>query len=363
VTVATLLFSLVILALPVAVIGSTFGQVWESFDSERRKDMANLRNEKVFVTSTIQRLDPTSMSKLMFIEVWNHQGSGSEDSQEALQCQYRGTGSTFMGEATIELDLLDTRVVKQYKMPLGANNEWKRHVSGHITVRYEWTPSALIDRTKGESDDQHSPEEAPPEFEVRGQLEVTIVSAEQLINLDFARQPCVSSPYCTVMLYPNSPGPDQDLKPHIWRTETRRETLCPQWNASHVCNFNWEKTNVADHVEAWIKKRPAKERAGSKDTESSMVDAEAGKMMQVLSMLQEVGAELERTKGAVQILKRKVDRLSPMIPVSHQSSQQSVARSAPCSVSTADSAGIAALDLAGLRSCDTSRRASATTMT
>merc|ERR550525_1553202 len=129
-----MVFSLVILALPVGVIGSTFSKIWQDFDDERKQEKDERRHEMRHIIKAIQMLDPPRFSKLLFVQVWHDPLDNDQLGETALH---------FMGEATLELELpLDTQVSKQHILRLEDNPDLvKRFVSGHVTLKYEWKPS------------------------------------------------------------------------------------------------------------------------------------------------------------------------------------------------------------------------------
>merc|ERR1719188_1156152 len=77
-------------------------------------------------------------------------------------------------------------------------------------------------------------------FELLGQLKVTVISADHLINLDCSRRNGASSPYALVLTYPTSPKSQGNLQPRVWRTPTCGNSNHPRWNASHCFKFEWK---------------------------------------------------------------------------------------------------------------------------
>merc|ERR1712110_626940 len=73
----------------------------------------------------------------------------------------------------------------------------RRDASGTITVLCEWTPRPHSELP------ELPPEEKP---ELTGTLKVTLISAQNLINLNCSRPHCASNPYCMVLCYPKSPA-------------------------------------------------------------------------------------------------------------------------------------------------------------
>merc|ERR550532_819737 len=71
-----MLFSLAILTLPVGVIGSTFAQVWIDYKKECVDAVTIKQDQLCYITSAIQRLEPSRLSNLMLFEVWHDKEGG-----------------------------------------------------------------------------------------------------------------------------------------------------------------------------------------------------------------------------------------------------------------------------------------------
>jgi len=127
----TMLFSLIILALPVGVIGNCFSTVWDEYAEEREKEAKELAKETNYITQSTQSLDPSCMSNLMLIEVWNNDASSPS----------RTNPSNFMGEVKLSMELPISQVSKTQMLPLEENHDIiQRSVSGKLMVHYKWTP-------------------------------------------------------------------------------------------------------------------------------------------------------------------------------------------------------------------------------
>jgi len=317
VAVLTMIFSLVILALPVGVIGGTFSQVWDEYKIERQRVAEMREREMVFITSAIQRLDPTRLSRLMLIEVWNDQLGGEGVSG-------RPAPARFMGEVTVMLDLpFDQPVTKTEKLRLEQNNDLvKRSVSGSITVKYEWAPNRKAMSTENLPRLNQTQEDA---FELYGDLKLTLVSAERLINLDFAKKNGASSPYCMVLCYPISPV-NHELHPSVWRSPTASNNLNPHWDATHSFSFAWSRPSGLQRVavgqpqatwnhEGIIPTGEPKQieqpssGAGGLGSRPQTVGV-APRLDEVLNALREIGRELVQVRQEVRSLNSRVDKLS-----------------------------------------------------
>jgi len=329
VAVLTMVFSLVILALPVGVIGGTFSQVWDDYKLERKQAAETRRNEMIFITKAIQRLDPTRMSSLMLIEVWNDQ-LGDEG-----YCE-RPAPAKFMGEVTLQLDLPMTQeVTKREKLHLEQNNDMvKRAITGSITVEYKWVPRNRQNGTALQLGDDlviTGRQSITETFELEGTLTVTIVSAENLVNLDFTKRDSASSPYCMVLCYPTSPDKGDSLYPCVWRTPTVKNNLNPVWDKAKAFSFNWKPKQVTEQVAStrrtWESTddftKPlaaalqpgdgAPQGSGSPNSALAAVASAAPKLDEVLNILRDLTTDLGHVREEVRALSGRVERLSAYV--------------------------------------------------
>jgi hypothetical protein len=244
VAVATMMFSLVIAALPVGVIGGNFSTVWDECEEDKRKAKAEKREESGTIKVSNQRfLAFETMSKLMVIDVWNERFP--EKNREAWKESAWPLKGDFMGCARFELKLSPTQRESEEKtLELRADYDMvPRKVSGKITVRYEWTP--------GDPPPSAASQEAPSvegELLLSGILKLTIVSAQNLINLNLGRpHGCLSNPYCMVLCYPKSADKSASVcaglvQPCIWRAPSVNNNLDPKWNWTHTFSYTWNAT-------------------------------------------------------------------------------------------------------------------------
>jgi len=254
-----MVWSLVILALPVGVIGGTFTQVWDEFAKQKVRDAENLRREMFYVANAMQKIEPSRVSKSMLLQVWNDDGSSKSECDAVMPA----SPEDFMGEVKLDLTLpMDRSVIKTQKLWLQPNlQRAKRKVHGSVTIQYEWTPhstdqAASSARSNGSHQLPHQVNEAgdaktqvlalrsssaseADKVQLKGTLRFAIVSASNLVNTDWSRKGGASSPYALVICYPNSPAHDEMLRPVVWRAETAACTLHPKWNVSHTFDFLW----------------------------------------------------------------------------------------------------------------------------
>merc|ERR1712072_832138 len=106
-----MLFSMVIAALPVGVIGNNFSQVWEEVNDYKKNSVAIKQREQKEIKVSMQKFAPFEvMSSLMVIDVWNERfpyGLGGVPPTLDLESKkdempMRGD---FMGQVRIDLKL------------------------------------------------------------------------------------------------------------------------------------------------------------------------------------------------------------------------------------------------------------------
>jgi len=238
IAVLLMMFSLIIAALPVGVIGSNFSEVWDALENQKKDAREVTLQEMKSIKVAMQRFTPFEvMSKLVVIEVWNERFPSTTDEawgpEGANFSQVMPNSGDFMGQARFELILPPNESVT-CEVPLRLqpdDNRVKRIVAGSVLVRYTWTPS----------------KDADSDALLKGKLEVTLVSGKDLIDINCSRPGMVSNPFCLVICYPTCKSMDGDLLvPKIWRTPVQINTLTPRWECSHDFDFNWGSQDVAD---------------------------------------------------------------------------------------------------------------------
>mmetsp|Transcript_26911 Transcript_26911/g.52748 ORF Transcript_26911/g.52748 Transcript_26911/m.52748 type:complete len:740 (+) Transcript_26911:119-2338(+) len=300
VAVITMLFSLVILALPVGVIGGTFSTVWDDYKTGRKNAARNTEVEMHYITKEIQRLDPARLNKLMLIEVW-HEKEGDGDLND------RPDDSKYMGEAILRLELPhDKEVTKTYKVRLNSNPEvGQRTVTGSIVVKYEWKPGSTDPKARAASPDSQDDGRVvqwASSFQLSGQLKVTLVQADRLVNLDFSSRYGGPNPFCTVLCHPMSPQ-DGCHREVIWRSPSVKHTCNPKWDASHTFDFRWHMT-----------KEQATRFQDCMELSSRPQTASKTKLEQVAHTIKEIGEGLIEVRKDMYSLSTRLDQLAATRP-------------------------------------------------
>merc|ERR1719219_3084611 len=84
------------------------------------------------------------------------------------------------------------------------------------------------------------------DFALAGKLTVSLLHANNLVNVYSTRQDRYPNPYCIMLVYPNAPQEDNKLVPKVWRTPTVVNSVKPKWvqefskeEYMHDFVFNW----------------------------------------------------------------------------------------------------------------------------
>merc|ERR1719379_309194 len=132
---ATMMYSMVILALPVGVIGGNFTQAWALYTLRKERQLRETEKDKQFITSAIQRIDPFAMSNLMLVEIWHERFPVEESGalpREGLIA--RPDPAEFLGSVNLQLDLPhDRRVDASLSLKLQNCTDFaKRDIQGTL---------------------------------------------------------------------------------------------------------------------------------------------------------------------------------------------------------------------------------------
>merc|ERR1711870_52648 len=241
VAVALMLFSLVMTALPVGVIGGNFASVWEHVHEEKRQKAEDKMKESSTIKTAFQKFFPfEKMSNVMLIDVWHERFPCDQGKAWDPLADIRPLKGDFLGQIRLELHLpKDSPCSQELTLQLQPDNETvPREVTGQFTMRYDWNPRAIHERQTDDGDSSPMGSEGRPILE--GTLSVSILSAKNLMNLNLGKLNCKSNPYCMVLCYPKYPPVCGDLvQPCIWRTPTVISELSPKWNCTHEFHFEW----------------------------------------------------------------------------------------------------------------------------
>jgi len=225
------------------------------------------------------------------------------------QLEGRSLPAEFMGWVEHELELgRDPIVKKQAVLTLCADPEVvDRRIHGTVTIEYTWTPDL-------EAVDAVIAATGEPEMPLVGSLQVTLVGAEHLINLDLHSHNSASNPYVTVLCYPKAPWEAGDiLWPTIWRTPTRTHTTSPKWNVTHNFDFDWTKQSPIDPdtLEQKLRRKEDVEDITNPMSEDGAVRHDKSKQPKIdkaIALLGDLGSNINRMKEDVATLQSRVDQ-------------------------------------------------------
>eukprot|EP00403_Amphidinium_massartii_P046239 CAMPEP_0178464124 /NCGR_PEP_ID=MMETSP0689_2-20121128/50682_1 /TAXON_ID=160604 /ORGANISM="Amphidinium massartii, Strain CS-259" /LENGTH=714 /DNA_ID=CAMNT_0020091019 /DNA_START=72 /DNA_END=2213 /DNA_ORIENTATION=- len=239
--VALMLFSLVIAALPVGVIGNNFSIVWEELALEKQRLNQRRKRETALVKASMQRCNPFDwMSRLMVIDVWNERFPRRYQPRTAWDAQTKPFRGDFLGMARIQLELPRQMPFSQeISVPLEPDMDLvQRKVSGTLHLRYEWSPDSPQDSNPRENSNQ---------VDLAGTLRLVVLGASNLTNVNCSAANAQSNPYCMVACYPKAPAVSGGLvMPDIWSTPVVVNSLSPRWEAVHDFEFSWVSRNASD---------------------------------------------------------------------------------------------------------------------
>jgi len=218
-----MVWSLVVLALPIGVIGANFSMVYDEYDYEKLVDEENRLLEADMLKRCNAWGDPLHYSRRIIIEVWHDSDPDSPD---------KDLHSEFMGEVEAVLDLPPKNTVtkRRVKAPLVANMaKGRRNVRGRLTFEYSWTPLF----------------QPGTDAVLSGTLEITIESAEHLVNIDWTGS-SLSDPYFVLLACPQSPEPSGDgaIIEVRQRSVTITDSIDPVWNAYFRFEVLWLQAGI-----------------------------------------------------------------------------------------------------------------------
>jgi hypothetical protein len=315
---ATMVFSLVILALPVGVIGGNFSQEWNRFEMEKQASLQETEKDKQYITASIQKIDPFEMSKILFLEVW-HERCPLIKGEGVTEKRPRPDNAEFLGQVDIRLELGPQAVSKNLKdltlRKQNSDNGGTNEVSGTITVNYEWIPDTEAyqeaqrtvayqeaQRTRKANSDSESEIFASMGF-LRGRLRVTLVSANNLMILSYHKAGNhTSNPYVMVFAYPSSPANGEMLCPQAWRSPTAAQTIDPKWNAHYSWAYRWDpdRENLDAEPPCSMKIHPdPMESTGDALREAAREDEVKEYNAEILKALQRFGKEVSQLRDEV----------------------------------------------------------------
>jgi len=230
-----------------------------------------------------------------------------------------------------------SQVSKTQMLPLEENHDIiQRSVSGKLMVHYKWTPyesdrdydarvlkgvspKVCAAPQAGEMDKDPEEDSSVGTFDLRGKLDITIIHAEGLIDLDCSHAAQQPNLFCVVMVFPKNLRGRAGLVPTVWCTpsvtSSRRATHpccccwkhnCVRWMVNKSFNYKWCTPRVVE--DNWDKEKELKE--GQKTEVGENTDEIEKSMMLFVDKIKRLGQELRRVKESVHGLANRVDMLA-----------------------------------------------------
>eukprot|EP00746_Dinoflagellata_sp_MGD_P168041 gnl/MRDRNA2_/MRDRNA2_99140_c0_seq1.p1 gnl/MRDRNA2_/MRDRNA2_99140_c0~~gnl/MRDRNA2_/MRDRNA2_99140_c0_seq1.p1 ORF type:complete len:760 (-),score=139.95 gnl/MRDRNA2_/MRDRNA2_99140_c0_seq1:100-2379(-) len=262
----TIVAGVIAFAMPIGVISSNFGNVWDAREeSMEREEKERLKEEEAI----IEALGFIGQERTaVILEVYD------DDGVEKLKSKPQ-----FLGEVSIDISALNFSNDKpgcvKMQLPL-EDNKAKANVSvtGVLYGQITWMPDSCLDQADdGTSKPRNGVEpptpfmiSAPPEPpetsiwegmhipQLVGQFSVAVQNATGLLNLD-SRLSGLAHPFCRVTVYTHfneecrdpmrprdSQGvfpPNEVKQPVVWQTKTIHDTMDPVWQETKTFNFDW----------------------------------------------------------------------------------------------------------------------------
>lgn len=223
--------------------------------------------------------------------------SGGTASVRAGKCP-RGFDAEFLGEAECVLHLQPNEAVAGKRLAainLQPNyDKGRRRIHGTVSIEYTWTPQTCSPDTKADT-------------LLFGRLEVTVVSADDLLHLDWSLS---DQPFCRVIANPHSPGEDGVVK-----SDCRRVALS---QGDHRATFDmlWTKEMTVRSTEISMRKSVAELKYFPNPVVQSVAPKQAKQHPNVCS--EEAKATVSALRSSLGELRATVPRLASDISLLRQ---------------------------------------------
>jgi hypothetical protein len=266
----TIVAGVIAFAMPIGVISSNFGNVWDAREEAMEKAEKQRRKEEQAI---IEALGFTGAERTAVqLEVFD------DDGVDKLRSKPQ-----FLGEVAIDLNALkwtnEGPSQVKVQIPLQDNTSKSRiSVTGTLNCVLHWLPESCLDPVADDVDGVAKPRSGltqptpvtitaapePPEAslweghtvpELHGQLTVEIQGATGLLNLD-TRLSGLAHAFCRVTIYthfipednatrPRASqgdfGPDEVKQPVVWQTKVIEGSLYPEWQETKSFHLDWSE--------------------------------------------------------------------------------------------------------------------------
>lgn len=270
----TIVAGVIAFAMPIGVISSNFGNVWDARAETAEKEEKERRKEEEAIIEALGFIGQERTA--LQLEVYDDDGVDRSSPVSKPQ---------FLGQVSVDIAALDfdnespKQIIMQ--LPLEDNREKANvAVTGTLNCVLNWMPDSCLDKAEDGSTKLKSTVQnpapitinappPPPEASIWdgvklpqlvGQMSVQVQNATGLLNLD-TRLTGLAHPFCRVTVYTHFSGnesrsesrprasqgdflPTEVKQPVIWNTTVIHDTLSPEWNVTRVFDFDWRDPEV-----------------------------------------------------------------------------------------------------------------------
>ncbi|CAD7954662.1 unnamed protein product [Amoebophrya sp. A120] len=262
---ATIFLGVLVLAMPISVLSSSFSETWREWHEERRLSAAHEAEEREAIEAALSFRDPILQFHKISIDIYDEDNHGDHD---------------FLGEVELNLDDIGTGPWKQEKHGAASGRYWKsitmdlmpneykivgtkrKVIVGQIDLQISWEPVKPADKLDPELPSEAistpSKRRAEPwvyngEKLYPGTLFLKVIRARGVRNADATMFQTLcpglhsqmslgggSDPYARVTYWPFLPSKQGIIEEMTVKTKTIQDTTDPVWDAEFQLQYNWD---------------------------------------------------------------------------------------------------------------------------
>jgi len=238
---ATMVFGILVLAMPISVISMNFSTVWSDWSQEKLLEASAREEDLNSVSAALEQLENR---KILVVQLYD-----TRHGREAPE---------FLGEVRWDDLPVDSEKVEQEERLFPLQPKWdkweaRNMIRGSILIGFAWNPAVSF-----------SPEDSDKASGCRGRLEVKIRQAQGLPRSDWKKHG-LRDVFAEVQCWPKPPNASGEFEAETFRTSTAAPSLDPMWEQARVFDFDWP----ADLREIFRIRPPRAD--GRSNTETSIV--------------------------------------------------------------------------------------------
>jgi len=260
---ATIFLGVLVLAMPISVLSSSFSETWREWHEERRLSAAHEAEEREAIEAALAFRDPIQQFHKVSIDLYDEDQDGDHD---------------FLGEADLELEDIGSGPWEVAKHAAGREvhyrditlnlqpNDYKivgtkrKEIGGQLDVRVWWEPvnGDPGDPEKGENTRASEPYEYTDATLYPGTLWLKVIRARGVRNADetllsrtavalFGKDAAAclfiggsSDPYARITYWPFLPSKQGIIEEVVCKTKTIQDTEDPVWDAEFPLQYYWD---------------------------------------------------------------------------------------------------------------------------